>query len=309
MTTYDASPYLSGNFAPVGVESTALDLPVIGSIPDELSGRFLRSGPNPRETPDMEKHHWFFGEGMVHGVRLGGGRAQWYRNRYVGTADMGGPNTSIIGHAGKTLAIVEAGAKPMELTDELDRIGPTDLGGLPSGFTAHPKLDPLTGELHAVCYHWPDQVDKVHYVVVGADGVVSKAIPISAPTMPMIHDMALTQSYGTVFDLPVAVDFEMAMGGSSFPLRWFHDYEARIGRRSTMPCMNFPASPMPCRRCPIATATPLGEKPRRASGSTPRSSAICKPGLRKRATTASSARWANRCLWRVSRQGPRTTAG
>ncbi len=229
MTTYDASPYLSGNFAPVLEEQTAFDLPVVGAIPDELSGRFLRNGPNPREVLDLNAHHWFFGEGMVHGLRLGDGRAQWYRNRYVGTVDAGGPNTSIIGHGGKTLAIVEAGAKPVELDDELNPIGTTDLGGLPSGFTAHPKLDPLTGELHAVCYHWPDQVDKVHYVVVSPDGVVTKSIAVSTPTMPMIHDMALTQSYGAVFDLPVAVDFEMAMGGSPFPLRWFHDYEARIG--------------------------------------------------------------------------------
>ena len=66
MTTYDASPYLAGNFAPVSEEVTALDLAVTGTIPDELNGRFLRNGPNPRETPDMANHHWFFGEGMVH---------------------------------------------------------------------------------------------------------------------------------------------------------------------------------------------------------------------------------------------------
>lgn len=229
MTTYDASPYLDGNFAPVHEEVTAVDLAVTGTIPAELSGRFLRNGPNPRTAPDLETHHWFLGEGMVHGIRLGDGRAQWYRNRYVGANGDFGPNTSIIGHAGKTLAIVEAGPKPVELDDELNHIGPTDLGGLPSGFTAHPKLDPITGELHAVNYHWPDQVDKVHYVVVGADGVVTKSVPVSTPTMPMIHDMALTQTYAAVFDLPVAVDFELAMGGSQFPLRWFPDYNARIG--------------------------------------------------------------------------------
>ena len=225
----DASPYLAGNFGPVSEEVTAVDLNVVGTIPSELSGRFLRNGPNPRETPDMETHHWFFGEGMVHGIRIGDGKAQWYRNRYTGPAGELGPNTNVIGHAGKTLALVESGPLPVELDDELNIVGPTDLGGLPSGFTAHPHRDPITGELHAVNYHWPDQVDKVHYVVVGADGVVSKSIPISAPTMPMIHDMALTQKYGAVFDLPVAVDFEMAMSGSPFPLRWFPDYNARVG--------------------------------------------------------------------------------
>ena len=229
MTTYDSAPYVAGNFAPIETEVTAFDLPVMGAIPSELSGRFLRNGPNPRDIPDVNSHHWFFGEGMVHGIRIGGGKAQWYRNRYVGTAEMGGPNTGVIGHGGKTMAIVEAGALPVELDDELSGVGSTDLGGLPSGFSAHPKLDPLTGELHAVCYQWPDQVDKVHYVVVDADGVVAKSLAISTPTMPMIHDMALTQSYAAVLDLPVAVDFEMAMGGSPFPLRWFPEYNARVG--------------------------------------------------------------------------------
>ena len=122
MSTYNADPYLEGNFAPVTEEVTATDLPITGSIPTELEGRFVRNGPNPRTIPDSEKHHWFLGEGMVHGIRLGGGKAQWYRNRYVAPTDRDdifGPNTHVIGHAGKTLAIVEGGALPVELDDEL----------------------------------------------------------------------------------------------------------------------------------------------------------------------------------------------
>ena len=71
------------------------------------------------------------------------------------------PNTNVIGHAGRTFAIVEAGALPYELTDELEMIGPCDFGGtLDGGYTAHPKRDPLTGELYAVSYFfgWGDDV-------------------------------------------------------------------------------------------------------------------------------------------------------
>lgn len=232
MSTYNADPYLEGNFAPVVEEVTATDLPVTGSIPAELEGRFLRNGPNPRTTPDSDTHHWFLGEGMVHGIRLGGGKAQWYRNRYVAPADRDdvfGPNTHVISHAGKTLAIVEGGPLPVELDDELNFVDTTNLGGLPSGFSAHPKLDPVTGELHVAAYHWPDQVDKIHYVVVDADGAVSKSIPIHAPKMPMIHDMALTQKYAAIFDLPVAVNIEMAMEGYAFPMAWDREYEPRVG--------------------------------------------------------------------------------
>ena len=153
------------------------------------------------------------------------------RDRFVAPADQEifGPNTHVIGHAGKTLAIVEGGPLPVELDDELNFVGTTDLGGLPSGFSAHPKLDPVTGEIHVAAYHWPDQVDKIHYVVVDGQGAVSKSIPIHAPKMPMIHDMALTQKYAAIFDLPVAVNIEMAMEGYAFPMAWDREYEPRVG--------------------------------------------------------------------------------
>lgn len=242
---FDASPYLAGNYGPVTEEITATDLPVIGEIPEELEGRLLRNGPNPITEVDMASHHWFLGDGMVHGLRLRGGKAEWYRNRYVGsqrvTAELGrqsarpstgeiGPNTNVIGHAGRTYAIVEAGTKPVELTYELETVGSNGFeDSLLNGFTAHPKYDPLTGEMHAVCYSPATLMDKVEYVVVGADGAMTKTIPIHLPTMPMIHDMGLTQKYAVIMDLPVAFDLDLAFGGVPFPARWYDDYNARIG--------------------------------------------------------------------------------
>lgn len=244
-TSLDAAPYLTGNFAPVTEELTAFDLPVLGEIPMELEGRLLRNGPNPIEAPDLASHHWFLGDGMVHGIRIRGGKAEWYRNRYVGsqrTSDVlgqtsqgsvtgdSGPNTNVIGHAGSTYAIVEAGTKPVELTYELETIRTNGFGdSLLNGYTAHPKYDPLTGEMHAVCYAPQQLFDKLQYVVVDAEGTMTKTVPVSAPTMPMVHDMGLTQKYAIVFDLAVAVDFDLAMAGSPFPLRWFDDYNARVG--------------------------------------------------------------------------------
>lgn len=241
----DATPYLDGNYGPVREEVTAFDLPVIGEIPEELEGRFLRNGPNPIDDVDPSTHHWFLGDGMVHGVRLRGGKAEWYRNRYVGServneklgrtsprpvADGIGPNTNVIGHAGRTYAIVEAGTKPVELDYELETIGTNGFcDSLPNGYTAHPKYDPLTGEMHAINYSPRVLMDKLEYVVVGPEGTTTKSLTITAPTMPMVHDMGLTQTYAIVMDLPVAVDIELAFGGTPFPLRWFDDYDARIG--------------------------------------------------------------------------------
>ena len=80
MTTI-TSQWLTGNFGPVTEEVTAVDLAVTGTIPDGLDGRYLRNGPNPRGEVDPASYHWFTGDGMVHGVRLRDGRAEWYRNR------------------------------------------------------------------------------------------------------------------------------------------------------------------------------------------------------------------------------------
>ena len=237
---YEDGVYLSGNFKPVTVESTLTELEVIGTIPPELTGRFLRNGPNPLGQADADSYHWFTGDGMVHGLRLDNGKADWYRNRWVRSEsviealnesvdgrDLGfGPNTNVIGHGGRTWAIVESGSRPIELSYTLDTIGQNPGWG---GYTAHPKIDPDTGELHAISYDWANYRDHVKYTVMDADANLAKVVDIPLPSMSMLHDMSLTKNYIVIFDLPVTVSF-MALGtGSSFPFRWDNDHEARVG--------------------------------------------------------------------------------
>lgn len=240
------NPFLSGNFAPVEHEVTAHDLPVTGEIPRELSGRLLRIGPNPVVPPDPSSYHWFTGNGMAHGVRLREGRADWYRNRFVrddqvtevkGWPRTPGPrhglgsivNTNLIGHGGRTFAIVEAGGLPMELSYELETLSTSDFGGtLPGSFTAHPKRDPVSGELHAMVYcpTW----EHVQYVVVGTDARVRKTVDVPVPGKPMMHDCAITDRYVVIFDLPVHLDLElMEKGLSTLPYRWKPELGARVG--------------------------------------------------------------------------------
>lgn len=244
MTT---SLYLSNNYAPVTDEVTAVDLPVIGQLPADLTGRYLRNGPNPLTDVDAATHHWFIGDGMVHGVRLDQGRAAWYRNRYVGSSALsahrgqpdipgrnwnnssGGPNTNVGGFAGTTWATVEAGGCPVELGYDLETVGRNDFfGTLPGGFTAHPKVDPDTGEMHAIAYAWAEWMDHVQYVVVAADGKVRRTVDVPLPGMSMVHDMSLTKRYAVVYDQPVTVDFDLAFAGR-FPFRWNPDYGNRLG--------------------------------------------------------------------------------
>lgn len=240
--------YLNGNYGPVSEEITAFDLPVIGELPPELIGRYLRNGPNPAAEVDAANHHWFIGDGMVHGIRLDEGRAAWYRNRYVGSKAIselrgepditgrnwddssGGPNTNVGGFAGSTWAMVEAGGCPVELTYELETVGRNDFfGTLPGAFSAHPKFDPATGEMHAMVYAPAQWFDHVQYVVVGPDAKVSKTVDIALPGIPMMHDMSLTERYAIVYDQPVTVDYDAALAGSVFPLAWNPDYGNRLG--------------------------------------------------------------------------------
>ncbi|MFV2038755.1 MAG: carotenoid oxygenase family protein [Acidimicrobiales bacterium] len=248
MTAIATNMYLTANRAPVPDEVTALDLPVTGQIPVELEGRWLRNGPNPLpDSIDPATHHWFIGDGMVHGVRIRGGRAEWYRNRWLrsshvaealgespvegprfGDRDLG-PNTNVGGFAGRTWAMVEAGGTPMTMSYELDTIASDDFSGtLPGPFTAHPKYDPSTQELHAMVYSWPDLVDHIQYLVVGGDGLVKRCVDIPVDDMIMVHDMSLTERYAVVYDLPVTVDIDLAMAGR-FPFRWKPGREARVG--------------------------------------------------------------------------------
>ena len=76
------SPYLVGIHAPMPSELTLRDLAVTGSIPAGLNGRYLKIGANPAK-PDPAGHHWFLGDGMVHGIAIRDGRVAWYRNRWI----------------------------------------------------------------------------------------------------------------------------------------------------------------------------------------------------------------------------------
>ena len=184
---------------------------------------------------------------MVHGIRLRDGKAEWYRNRYVGSRELstfrgqpdisgpnwndstGGPNTNVGTFAGKTWAMVEAGGTPVELTYELETVGRNDFEGtLPGAFTAHPKIDPVTREMHAMVYAWPQWMDHVQYVVVGTDGKVLKTVDVPLPGMTMMHDMSLTEKYVIIYDQPVTVNFDM-VATHSFPFQWNPDYGNRVG--------------------------------------------------------------------------------
>lgn len=234
--------YLSGNYAPVADEATVDELEVEGRLPEALTGRYVRTGPNPfGEAP--EPYHWFTGDGMVHGLHLQGGRAVSYRNRWVRTGwtaeKMGEPavdgpaqpfydisNTNVLPFAGRLLSLTE-GCYPYLLSPDLETLGRWDLDGpLPHGLTAHPKVDPVTGELHGFAY-WFDQPYLLYHVI-DADGHVTTTTPIELPAPVSMHDFAITREHVLFFDQPAVFDFD-AMAETGFPFSWQPDNGARVG--------------------------------------------------------------------------------
>jgi carotenoid cleavage dioxygenase len=239
------NPYLSGNFGPVDTELTKRRLAVEGSIPRELRGTLLRNGPDPIAA-DPATYHWFLGDGMVHAIQLRDGEAR-YRNRWMRTdvaagllgedvipdkpPDVNGAanraQTSIVSHAGRILALYEP-SLPTEFDTDLRTIGRYDFGGaLASSMTAHPKIDPVTGEMLFFGYDlFAPPYLRFHVVDRHGRLVLSKEITI--PRATMMHDFAITERHVVFLDLPVVYDLSTA-GRRPFPARWKPEAGARVG--------------------------------------------------------------------------------
>lgn len=245
MVATTVSPYLQGNFAPVQEEITADDLVVIGELPPDLFGMFVRNGPNSRFA-SIGRYQWFDGDGMLHGVLIGNGKAT-YRNRYVQTRafkmeeeagqalwkgpteppqfdippnNLFGPfkntaNTALAWHAGRLLALWE-GAEPYEIeVPNLETVSPYDFQGkLASRVTAHPKVDHETGEMMFYGYAVTSQ-PYLQYSVVSPQGELTRTVTIDIPAPVMMHDFAITEHYTIFMYLPLTFSMERIMRGES----------------------------------------------------------------------------------------------
>jgi carotenoid cleavage dioxygenase-like enzyme len=264
LTLVDPStnPHLQGRFAPVHRQVTEDDLVVEGTLPTDLTGAYLRNGPNPRFPPLGSYTYPMEGDAMVHGTWLEGGRAR-YRNRWVETKGMqseeraghalfGGlltpafvdtallgpdpdpgwpfrldPFINVVRHAGRYLALTE-GLPPYEITPDLGTVGLYRFGGgLPAGMCAHPKVDPATGEM--VVFRYDVEAPFLSWAVVGADGAVVRAESTVEGIDQgfMVHDFVITERHVVLVVAPVAFDLgAMASGGDV--LAWKPELGTRI---------------------------------------------------------------------------------
>lgn len=252
-TTVAVNPVLDGNFAPAHEEITTDTLQVIGELPPDLSGMFVRNGPNPQWTP-IGQYYWFDGDGMLHGVHISNGKAT-YRNRYVRTRaweienqagkaiwtglleppqldNPYGPgknvaNTALVWHAGQLLALWEGGTPYAIKVPDLGTVGEYTFNGkLVSAFTAHPKVDMVTGEMMFFGYSFAPPY--LQYSVVSPVGELLRTVPIEIPKAVIMHDFAITENYTIFMDLPLTFDGERTKRGEP-PIMFERDRPSRFG--------------------------------------------------------------------------------
>jgi carotenoid cleavage dioxygenase-like enzyme len=237
------NPYTVGVFAPVRDEVTADHLEVIGEIPADLNGVYLRNGPN-RAHAAAGRYHMFDGDGMVHAVHFENGTAR-YRNRYIRTrafasesaagqalwtglmedpaANPSGnthglgikdsANTDLIYHRGQVLATWYLCGSPYGLDPlSLETFGAQSfLDTFHGDMMAHPKVDEATGEL--MWFDYGPDLPYLRYGVIGADGRQTHLAHIDLPGPRLPHDMAITANYSILMDLPLVQDQQARVAG------------------------------------------------------------------------------------------------
>lgn len=215
--------FLQGINAPVFEEVDISNLKISGDIPKELQGMYVRNGPNPMFKPESYSYP-IEGDGMLHGVYFNNGEVS-YKNRWIQTRGLAYEmfegqqlsefkfknyaNTNIIGYGDKLLALYEIGL-PYEINKNLETIGEWNFNGqLGQSMTAHPKLDPKTGEFHFYRYSL-FSTPYLHYYIADKSGSIIKEIPIDIPYPVMLHDMVITENYAIFFDCPLIFNVDKA---------------------------------------------------------------------------------------------------
>jgi carotenoid cleavage dioxygenase len=247
-------PMLTGTFAPVTSEIEVNDFEIVGEIPKDLNGVYLRNGPNPRFEP-KDTYHIFDGDGMIHSAEFREGRMV-YRNKWIRTAsylknEQQGKethwgvmstvkdnkecpmadvaNTDVIGHGGNAIVSWYLSGIPYlvdPITLDTIKSVPEYVSGPGKGMSAHCKVDEYTGDLMFFDYF----TEKPHmsYGVVSAEGQLTHFVPIELPGDRLMHDMGITENYTILHDVPVYHD-EEALKAGRHKIRFNSSLQTRFG--------------------------------------------------------------------------------
>ena len=260
----DDHPYRSGVWTPQVNEYDAFyepgDVEIQGEIPDDLAGVYLRNTETALFEP-IKRYHPFDGDGLVHAMSFDNGEAR-YTNRFVqtdgflaeqqakqslwagitehpsnATADHGwgartmlkdNASTDVVVHGGRAFAsFYQCGELYGFDPVTLEPLGKASWNGsFPTeGVSAHCKVDEHTGELLFFNYH--QHAPYMHYGVVSPQGDVTSYVDIPLPGPRLPHDLAFTENYTILNDLPLGWD-EQALAGGWFSNRFWRDLPSRF---------------------------------------------------------------------------------
>ena len=249
------NPYLHGVHAPTVNEIAADNLKVVGELPTDLVGAYLRNGPNPIFKP-KNRYHPFDGDGMVHAVYFRDGRAS-YRNRFVRTEawlserrdgfsvspGVMGPfdysvspfgikdtsNTDVFCYNGDIMTLWYNAGNPCRLDGlTLENKGPYTLEGRSQRrLSAHSKVDWSTGELPF--FDYGDEPPYLTYGVADAAGRLLHEVAIDLPGPRLPHDIGFTTNYAVLHDLPFFHDMEVLRRHKLRVLTFHKDIPTRFG--------------------------------------------------------------------------------
>lgn len=271
---FPSTPTFTGHNAPVRAECDIYDLVIEGTLPDEIEGAWYRSIPDPQYSPMLGDDVYISGDGMVSVFRFEKGHVdfrlryvqteRWkneraarrslygrYRNPYTDDPSVRGKgrgvaNTTPFFHGGRLLALKED-ARAWELDpDTLATVGEWDYAGKlrSQTMTAHPRLDPDTGELYFFGYEADGLATRdIAYCVANARGELIREQWFKAPYCALMHDFVVTKEHAVFACFPIAADlsrlqqggphwvWDPALGtrvgimprdGDVAEMRWFH---------------------------------------------------------------------------------------
>jgi carotenoid cleavage dioxygenase len=246
-------PALNGNNAPVNREDVFTEMEIIGLVPRDLNGLYVRNGPNAYFPPDW-RYHAYDGDGMLHAVQFQNGRVT-YRNRWVETSALqeekaagqalwkgikepwrkdrpdeplkNTSNTDIKYHAGRLISMWYRSGMPYAVDPyTLQTLGTADYEGALQRISAHSRPDEHTGEL--LFFDYALKPPYMQYGVIGPNRQLRHRIDVDLPGPSLPHDMAITEQYTILHDLPLRPDPE-ALAVGRYKVKFFADQPSRFG--------------------------------------------------------------------------------
>lgn len=243
-------------------EGNWTNLKIEGRLPKDLSGALFRIAPGLSESFGTRFNHLFDGDAFLTAWRFENGKAS-LRARFLQTPQRleeqvakqmlygefgthappssfekkyGGknhPSVNVIEWRGKLLGLSEGGLPSVINPENFDYEGETDFGGVVPKFltfTAHPRIDPKTGDLFAFGFEKRPPGNLRIFHIERNNGKATELYKSPMDGFYMVHDSLLTENYFILLIPPMEYDVRAMMSGRNMSeaLRFMENKPTRL---------------------------------------------------------------------------------